>query len=81
MNMNKNVPPITPPPPPGENNAPMVKKEIWFQLIFLTQKVNRIQLQKHKVILFIVIIQSVNVLLSFSFDMMIAKWNGEKWVS
>jgi hypothetical protein len=30
MNMNKNVPPITPPPPPGENNAPMVKKEIWF---------------------------------------------------
>jgi len=28
--MNKNVPPITPPPPPGENNAPMVKKEIWF---------------------------------------------------
>ena len=30
MNMNKNVPPITPPPPPGENNAPMVKKEIQF---------------------------------------------------
>lgn len=30
MNMNKNVPPITPPPPPGENNAPMVKKVIQF---------------------------------------------------
>ena len=81
--MNKNVPSITPPPPPGENSAPIVKKgdSVVVNLSYLEGKPDStVDAQSDSFYSDHAKCECFTFL--FSFDMMmIAKWNGEKWVS
>lgn len=81
--MNKNVPPITPPPPPGENNAPKVKKgdSVVVNLSYLEGKPDS-TVDAHTDSFYSNHTNCECFSFLFSGDMMmIAKWDGEKWIS